>query len=185
MSSCRRSLSAWPHRPGAMHPLDLPARGAGPSGSWRQELHVRLPWVPPWHGRLCLATSLDLRLFDYLDGPRCCICCNFGPYSAAAAGGAAAFAHVAAARGAHLCAAGEAERRVRGAALMLLDQLHGGMRGRRWRGVRQPFGILMLERCGLSHCLRVRFRQLSRVVAGQRGVALGGGQDAKLGPFVV
>src|SRR5438046_758212 len=94
--------------------------------------------------------------------PRCCICCNFGPYSAAAAGGAAAFAHVAAARGAHLCAAGEAERRVRGATLMLLDQLHGGMRGRRWRGMRQPFGILMLERCGLGPFLQVRLGQLSR-----------------------
>ena len=43
------------------------------------------------------------------------------PESAAAAGGAAAFADVAAAGRAHLGAAGEAERSVRGAALLGLD----------------------------------------------------------------
>jgi hypothetical protein len=54
--------------------------------------------------------------------------------SAAAAGGAAAFADVAAACGAHLGAAGEAERRVRGATLVSLDQLGGAVRGRKGRG---------------------------------------------------
>ena len=47
---------------------------------------------------------------------------------AAAAGGAAAFADVAAAGRAHLRSAGEAERGVGGAALLELDQLGGGVR---------------------------------------------------------
>ena len=53
---------------------------------------------------------------------------------AAAAGGAAAFADVAAAGRAHLGAAGEAERCVRGAALVGFDQLGGAVRGRKGRG---------------------------------------------------
>src|SRR5690349_24236796 len=52
------------------------------------------------------------------------------PLSATAAGGAAAFADVAAAGRAHLGAAGEAERSVRGAALLGLDQLGRAVRGR-------------------------------------------------------
>src|SRR6201997_5663073 len=51
-----------------------------------------------------------------------------GPFSAAAAGGAAAFADVAAAGRAHLRSAGEAQRGVRRAALLELDQLGGGVR---------------------------------------------------------
>src|ERR1700722_3195639 len=54
--------------------------------------------------------------------------------SAAAAGGAAAFADVAAAGRAHLRSAGEAERGVGRAALLELDQLGGGARGGRAAG---------------------------------------------------
>src|SRR5438874_9023520 len=49
-------------------------------------------------------------------------------YLAAAAGGAAALADVAASGGAHLGAADEAERRVRGASLVRLQQLGGAVR---------------------------------------------------------
>src|SRR5438477_916398 len=81
------------------------------------------------------------------------------PVLAAAAGGAAAFADVAAAGRAHLGAAGEAERGVRGAALLGLDQLGRAVRGRgsarkgrgRRRGLRLsrggntiPFGMMGL-----------------------------------------
>src|SRR5580692_13106450 len=52
---------------------------------------------------------------------------------AAAAGGAAAFADVAAAGWAHLGAAGQAQRGVGGAALLGLDQLDGAVRGG-WSG---------------------------------------------------
>src|SRR5689334_2584771 len=60
--------------------------------------------------------------------------------SAAAAGGAAAFADVAASGRAHLGAAGEAERSVRGAALLGLDQFGRAVRsgrkgGGRWLGL--------------------------------------------------
>src|ERR1700747_2733887 len=48
---------------------------------------------------------------------------QLGPELAAAAGGAAAFANVAASGGAHLGAADEAQRRVRGAPLVRLPQL--------------------------------------------------------------
>src|SRR5258708_10912586 len=56
-------------------------------------------------------------------------CNQIATDSAAAAGGAAAFADVAAAGGPHLGAAVEAERRVGTAPLLGLDQLHGTDRG--------------------------------------------------------
>src|SRR5690349_24429795 len=79
------------------------------------------------------------------------------PESAAAAGGAAAFADVAAAGRAHLGAAGEAERSVRGAALLGLDQFGRAVRsgrkgGDRWLGLslsrggnRGPFGMRLFD----------------------------------------
>src|SRR6266567_1662951 len=77
--------------------------------------------------------------------------------SAAAAGGAAAFADVAASGRAHLGAAGEAERSVRGAALLGLDQFGRAVRsgrkgGGRWLGLslnrggnRGPFGMRLFD----------------------------------------
>src|SRR4051812_9890847 len=63
----------------------------------------------------------------------CDVASGDAPESAAAAGGAAALADVAAAGRAHLGAAGEAQRRVGGAALVALDHspgdLHRGPRG--------------------------------------------------------
>src|SRR3954452_25364592 len=84
---------------------------------------------------------------------------GYGPPDlAAAAGGAAAFADVAAAGRAHLGAAGEAQRSVRGAALLSLNQLGGTVRygragpkgrgrlawqrGRGGNGI--PFGVMGL-----------------------------------------
>ena len=53
---------------------------------------------------------------------------RLGPFLAAAAGGTAAFADVAAAGRAHLGAAGQAQRSVRSATLLRLDQLGGAVR---------------------------------------------------------
>ena len=112
--------------------------------------------------------------------------------SAAAAGGAAAFADVAAAGRAHLGTAGEAERSVRGPALLRLDQLGGAVRGRgsgrkgrhRPRGLSggrggngTPFGVMGLfygGRLGQFHRVHL-LDQPGRVVAGHLGGALGGG----------
>jgi hypothetical protein len=82
------------------------------------------------------------------------------PKLRAAAGGAAAFADVAAARGAHLGAAGEAQRGVRGAALLELDQLGRGVRARladgRARGGRWlvPCRLGRRRGSGSGGCLR-------------------------------
>src|ERR1700722_15424540 len=65
--------------------------------------------------------------------------CRFIPL-AAAAGGAAAFADVAAAGRAHLGAAGQAQRGVGGAALLGFDQLGGAVRGRGCRPARRRRG---------------------------------------------
>src|ERR1700758_5044281 len=65
--------------------------------------------------------------------------CRFIPL-AAAAGGAAAFADVAAAGRAHLGAAGQAERGVGGAALLGFDQLGGAVRGGGHRAARRRRG---------------------------------------------
>src|ERR1700735_4820154 len=126
--------------------------------------------------------------------------------SAAAAGGAAALADVAAAGRAHLRSAGEAQRGVRRAALLELDQLGGGVRsarpdglglgGRRsWdlsgrgggrRGDRALLvtGAFTAEGLGKRHRVDLdaqRGRILSRELRG----ALGGGQDAELGATLV
>src|ERR1700729_1857792 len=59
----------------------------------------------------------------------CCPLARVTPlFLAAAAGGAAAFADVAAAGRAHLGTAGQAQRGVRSAALLRLDQLGGAVR---------------------------------------------------------
>src|SRR5260370_40241334 len=59
---------------------------------------------------------------------------QYRSFLAAAAGGAAAFADVAAARRAHLGAAGEAERSVRGPAQLSLDQFGRAVRSGREGG---------------------------------------------------
>src|SRR5579864_2424227 len=104
---------------------------------------------------------------------------KYRPVLAAAAGGAAAFADVAAAGGAHLAAAGEAKRGVCGAALLGLDQLDRAVRGppgrkglatgrvRLDRGSYQrSFGIMRrLDGGGLGKFLGIRVvTQAGRVV---------------------
>src|ERR1051326_8342706 len=98
------------------------------------------------------------------------------PVLAAAAGGAAAFADIAAAGRAHLGAAGEAERSVRGAALLGLDQLGRAVRGRgsarKGRGRRRG---LRLRRGGNT----VPFGMMGLLYGGPLG---GGGWGALLRP---
>src|ERR1043166_1161078 len=88
-------------------------------------------WTRPQSGgeTVSLATTLDLRYFIIRMNSDVASAATL-PGLAAAAGGAAAFADVAAAGRAHLGAAGEAERSVRGAALLRLDQLGRAVRGR-------------------------------------------------------
>src|SRR5450631_1806564 len=106
------------------------------------------------------------------------------PVLAAATGGAAAFADVAAASRAHLSAASQAQRGVRGAALLRLDQLGGAVRLVRLSWLRPLFDPALgpLDWRGLGHLPRVLlFGQRGRVLAGQLRGALTGGQDAHLG----
>src|ERR1022692_531890 len=117
------------------------------------------------------------------------------PFLAAAAGGAAAFADVATARGPHLRATGKAERCVGTAPLMGFDQLRRAPR-RCWRvGPRFPFRIPvlylrsltgLLDRHRLGHLHRVGLiRYRGRVLPRELGSALARGQDAEVRALVV
>src|ERR1035437_8412798 len=115
------------------------------------------------------------------------------PFSAAAAGGAAAFADVAAARRAHFRAAGQAERCVGTAALLGFDEfcravwLCGAVSNR------HPFGswllrlmMGMLYRDGLGHLHRILFLgRLRGLLPVQDRRALGGRQDAQIRALLV
>src|ERR1035437_692604 len=105
---------------------------------------------------------------------------------AAAAGRTAAFADVAAARRAHLRAAGEAEWRVGRPALLRLDELGGAVRLQRRLGARTPLRrcwllrarVRALHRSGLCHFHGILLlSQRGRILADQMGRALGRRQD--------
>src|SRR6266852_9624378 len=88
---------------------------------------------------------------------------QFAALSAAAAGGAAALADVAAARRPHFRAAGQAERRVGAAPQLRLNEFHRAVRLRWAVSTGDPFGSVpfcltmsVLHWHGLSHLHRIR-----------------------------
>src|SRR3954451_16832336 len=90
-----------------------------------RHLYLRLKptgWMrPTWGPSTCVAQTANAAPILIRSAPRSCL------RSAAAAGGAAAFADVAGAGGAHLGSAGHAEGGVDGRAVDLLQELGGGV----------------------------------------------------------